>query len=235
MSFTVDIRVESNDSSVVDELLKVFDLGVLIWALWAESIDLSLEVSNSLGSAGSHVFSHFGEGGIHLTSVESNEVRESLHFSGSLSSHLSSVVGELLDHFVSDGVDTSDESILLVESFPDESLSLVVASGSVDFFNSFPEDLEEINGEFSDSGVKGGDSVVISSLQSSGLLKGSGLELKSSGSGGFAVSSLGGFNSSKHSLSLLGNESSELNELLFSEDWEVLGDESQILFRIHSK
>ena len=143
-----------------------------------------------------------------------------------MGSHLRSVITELLDHFVSDGVDTSDESILLVESFPDESLSLIVAGGSIDFFNSFPEDLEEINGEFSDSGVEGGDSVVISSLQSSGLLKGSGLELKSSGSGGFAVSSLGGFNSSKHSLSLLGNESSELNELLLSEDWEVLGDES---------
>ena len=127
MGLSVDIWVESNDSSVIDELLEVSNLSRVVWATWAESIDFSLEVTKSLCSTGDQVSLHFCEIGIHGFSVKSDEIGESLEFSSLVGGKLVSVGRELLNHFVSDGVKTSDELIFLVESLPDESLSLVVA------------------------------------------------------------------------------------------------------------
>ena len=127
MGLTIDVGVESNDSGVIDKLLKVSDLAGVVWAACAKSLDLSLKVSNSLSSASDHSSFHFCEVSIHIASVISYEIGKSLEFSTLISGELVSVVRKLLDHFVSDGINTGDELILLVESLPDESLPLIVA------------------------------------------------------------------------------------------------------------
>ena len=65
MGLTINVRVESNDSSVIDELFKVSDLTGVVWATWAESLDFSLEVSNSSGSTSDKLSLHFGEVCVH--------------------------------------------------------------------------------------------------------------------------------------------------------------------------
>jgi hypothetical protein len=50
MGLTINVGVESDDSSVIDELLKVSNLSSVVWATCTKSLDLSLEVTNSLRS-----------------------------------------------------------------------------------------------------------------------------------------------------------------------------------------
>ena len=61
MGLSINVGVESDDSSIINELLEVSNLSILVWALWAQSLDFSLEVSDSLGTAGLHVLLHLGK------------------------------------------------------------------------------------------------------------------------------------------------------------------------------
>ena len=50
MGLAINVGVESDDSGVIDELLKVSNLSSVVWATCTKSLDLSLEVTNSLSS-----------------------------------------------------------------------------------------------------------------------------------------------------------------------------------------
>ena len=92
MSLTIDVRVESNDSGVIDEFLKVSNLPSMIRAASTKSIDLSLKVIDSLSAASDHVSLHFCEVSVHCCSVFGYEISKSLKFSGLFGSELVSVV-----------------------------------------------------------------------------------------------------------------------------------------------
>ena len=187
------------------------------WTLWAKSFDFSLEGIKGSITRGDERGFHIGEGSGHLGSVISSESGEAISLSVHLVNELGLVVSELLDHLVSDGGDSGDESIFLVESLPDESLPLVIADRSVDVFDSLPEDLEELFGEHGDSSIHGSDESRVESVHIITVCLNCISHLLSSVGSSGVESAHSGIDSITHSLGFGSNEGLEVKELWFSE------------------